>query len=792
MWSDYRNVETVAVAAPIAEAVTTRMACDPQWQPLLRTGGRVSARVRAALGTAIAGRLPARPQTLADVIALGLPAYQSARAAVLDLVYAGYQLAQDTDAVKDIARAHHQLNALSVRPADLTGTVRAALEAADCEDAPAKVTWDSVLATVSSDLLDRLQAGMRGVPAASPPAADGDKNEVTGQDVLSRAWNSLLDALASLSAVVQGLAANAEPQPATSGQQPLPPSATAVTRKTAPQSTADRRLGLAVLIRDYLTFLYPPDPEHDSGDAAAARQRLALRLTELHAAVRVTSPVYTETEQRLELVQASADTRTMLAPNHSTAASKLTGLQLHHFAAFYKGTWRANDWMWGRLDGAGWLTQIVLDPRRILAVVSARNVAKPVDWFFGKLRDIVGSPGKSAFGITDQSLRDDLAFLDHPDQEVPASLPNVTLWVALALQRYIAAEELTAVAGQIRNPANGPPRGPVLGWLDRYDTALAGKPSECPGDGILDPANIYKRLDEAGVPSESGSIPLLGGLEALLGKAPVAVRNELGYLQKGEQFIPPALNALQSLGGRAPGGSGRPGHTTACLRRGLDRPGRRHPGRLPRRRRETQRRDRHAAVHPHRDPGPRGRHRGRHRDRGKATRHAGPDHLHGPDRHDGRLPGHQGHRRRRQSADLAGAARPGRRDRLDVRVDTDRRHGRAGRIAHRRDPARHRPVAALAVRGRLGGGDRHRPHRRRTVATLPAPSPLLLAGEDRCPVHGPPRLDLDRALPARVVAPGMDDRGRIHPTPATPTGSRAGAQGNSPGSHGSAGTWQTR
>ena len=549
MWSDYRNVETVAVAAPIAEAVTTRMACAPQWQPLLRTGGRVSARVRAALGTAIGGRLPARPQTLADVIALGLPAYQSAHAAVLDLVYAGYQLAPDTDAVKDIARAHQQLNALSVRPADLTDTVRAALEAADCEDAPANVTWDSILGKLSSDLLDQLQAGMRGVPAASPSAADGDKDEVKGQDVLSRAWDSLLNALTSLSAVVQGLAANAEPQPAASGQQPLPPPATAVTGKTAPQSTADRRLGLAALIGDYLTFLFPPDPGQDSGDAAAARQRLALRLAELHAAVRVTSPVWAETEQRLELVQASADTRTMLAPNHTTAVSKLTGLQLHHFAAFYKGTWRANDWMWGRLDGAGWLAQIVLDPRRIRAVVSALDVTGPADWFFRRLCDIVGAPGKAVFGISEESLRKDLAFLDDPGIQVPASLPNVALWVALALQRYIAAEELAAVAGQIRNPANGSPRGPAQGWLDQYDTALTGKPPGGPGSGVLDPASIYKRLAEAGVPSRKRIDTFLGGLEALLGKAPDAVRNELGYLQKGEQFIPPALNALQAWAG---------------------------------------------------------------------------------------------------------------------------------------------------------------------------------------------------------------------------------------------------
>ena len=136
-----------------------------------------------------------------------------------------------------------------------------------------------------------------------------------------------------------------------------------------------------------------------------------------------------------------------------------------------------------------------------------------------------------------------------PALQVPASLPNVALWVALALQRYIAAEELTAVAGQIRNPANGSPRGPALGWLDQYDTALTGKPPGGPGGGILDPASIYKRLEEAGVPSRKRIDTFLGGLEALLGKAPDAVRTELGYLQKGEQFIPPALNALQAWAG---------------------------------------------------------------------------------------------------------------------------------------------------------------------------------------------------------------------------------------------------
>ena len=35
--------------------------------------------------------------------------------------------------------------------------------------------------------------------------------------------------------------------------------------------------------------------------------------------------------------------------------------RLGHFASFYKGSWRANDWMWGRMDGASRLVDILLD-----------------------------------------------------------------------------------------------------------------------------------------------------------------------------------------------------------------------------------------------------------------------------------------------------------------------------------------------------------------------------------------------------------------------------------------------
>ena len=150
----------------------------------------------------------------------------------------------------------------------------------------------------------------------------------------------------------------------------------------------------------------------------------------------------------------------------------------------------------------------------------------------------------SAVSLATQKLRFAVAM-----KPVPPSLPHVALWAALPLQRFIAAEELTAVASQIRNPANGSPRGPALGWLEQYDTALTGKPPGNLAGGILDPASIYRRLVDAKVPPRKRIDTFLGGLEALLGKAPSDVREELGFLRKAESVIPPSLDALQSWAG---------------------------------------------------------------------------------------------------------------------------------------------------------------------------------------------------------------------------------------------------
>lgn len=73
-------------------------------------------------------------------------------------------------------------------------------------------------------------------------------------------------------------------------------------------------------------------------------------------------------DQRLDLFQVSAFADCHLDNTRTTPHDKVTGVALGHFAGFYKRSWRANDWMWGRLDGASRIIDAVLDPARLRQV----------------------------------------------------------------------------------------------------------------------------------------------------------------------------------------------------------------------------------------------------------------------------------------------------------------------------------------------------------------------------------------------------------------------------------------
>ena len=218
---------------------------------------------------------------------------------------------------------------------------------------------------------------------------------------------------------------------------------------------------------------------------------VATRLFDLHVARYVMQPDGVVADQALELIQMSSDTRTTLDPR-TLAREKLTGLQLHHFGAFCKASWRANDWMWGRLDGAGWLVHMLLDPRRLHALATA---ADDPDRFRAELRarleQIAGSPAPPGVWTPfpaqggHPAVPAELDFLTAAQPPPPpVSLPVTAMWVASGLQRIIAAEELPHVAEQVEVDAGagrGRGRGPrVPGRLPRRGRP-GSRPARRPG-----------------------------------------------------------------------------------------------------------------------------------------------------------------------------------------------------------------------------------------------------------------------------------------------------------------------
>jgi hypothetical protein len=62
----------------------------------------------------------------------------------------------------------------------------------------------------------------------------------------------------------------------------------------------------------------------------------------------------------------------------SATREKLAGVRLGHFAGFYRRSWRANDFMWGRLDGAAMIARLLIDGERARARATVTDaVNKP-------------------------------------------------------------------------------------------------------------------------------------------------------------------------------------------------------------------------------------------------------------------------------------------------------------------------------------------------------------------------------------------------------------------------------
>jgi predicted acylesterase/phospholipase RssA len=97
---------------------------------------------------------------------------------------------------------------------------------------------------------------------------------------------------------------------------------------------------------------------HDGAVATTAEvARLLLCVEVIEATFAGTEP---RPDQEIRLMQfTSKGSVTIDRLQRSAPIDKLAGVELAHFGAFLKRSWRANDWMWGRLDSAERLVVLV-------------------------------------------------------------------------------------------------------------------------------------------------------------------------------------------------------------------------------------------------------------------------------------------------------------------------------------------------------------------------------------------------------------------------------------------------
>lgn len=164
--------------------------------------------------------------------------------------------------------------------------------------------------------------------------------------------------------------------------------------------------------------------------------RNMLQLEVLHLAFAGASA---DIEQEVELVQVS-----------STTPELITGIQLHHFGAFYRRSWRTNDWLRGRLAGCQQLVEMLLAPERL------RQLGFDAAGTLGMIHDIavgpVGTPNRAEFeaswSAAEAEIVKELGVLSG-DEPLPRTFPHCAAQIAHRLTVGMLEKELGALADSV-------------------------------------------------------------------------------------------------------------------------------------------------------------------------------------------------------------------------------------------------------------------------------------------------------------------------------------------------------
>lgn len=183
------------------------------------------------------------------------------------------------------------------------------------------------------------------------------------------------------------------------------------------------------------------------------------------------------------------------APHPATSAvsvppvAKLYGLQLGHFAGFVRPSWRANDWLWGRLDGAARIVETLLAPTRLreyprrraeLFAALTHDIAESDrPYVIRPLTELDYEPGTVDPGESDDSPSDEL-----------------TRWrnaFRIRLQLLILREELPLLKEQITADISA-------GFLTNSDSSLDEVGEDTSAHLLVNSFQTYAQRLAAGIP----------------------------------------------------------------------------------------------------------------------------------------------------------------------------------------------------------------------------------------------------------------------------------------------------
>ena len=261
---------------------------------------------------------------------------------------------------------------------------------------------------------------------------------------------------------------------------------------------------------DYLLVACPPI------EKMTATQVLLqmLRLDVVQLSFTGASP---QVEQGVELIKVSSD------------RERLTGIQLHHFGAFYRPSWRINDWLQGRMDGAAQIVRMLLSPERLRQICftaqpagPAVNAQDPREWLVKQIHEIAVPSGhpdtewleqqwqQHAAACCDEVERVVAATQPAPANRTAPDLPSAAPgdtgfgigWqamqacataIARPLQLKALREDLPVLAAAIRGEREDTPPASRT-WLASYDAALKQLTTQNP---LLTAEALWSLWDEA-------------------------------------------------------------------------------------------------------------------------------------------------------------------------------------------------------------------------------------------------------------------------------------------------------